>query len=204
MNRFSDVLSGLILGLVMMALSGCVGAPPTRFFILSPVSDLDMREKEEGEPCVAIGINPLKIPEYLNQPKIVTRISGNEVRVDEFAKWVEPLENTISRALAQNLSSLLCTRAVVIFPFRGGRHLDYRIDLRVIRMDGMLGGNAILEAAWSIANGADRRKPPLLTTRSSYKEPTGGKDHGAFVSAQSRNLYALSRDIAAAILTLSR
>jgi uncharacterized lipoprotein YmbA len=158
----------------------------------------------EGERCFAIGIDPVKIPEYLNQPEIVTRLTQNELRLDEFAKWAEPLEDNISQALAENLSSLLCTRSIAIFPWRGGTSIDYRIDVDVIQMDGTLGESALLEVFWSIADGADRKKPVLVAKRSTYKEPTAGGDYGTFVLAQSRNLASLSREIAKTILVLSK
>jgi uncharacterized lipoprotein YmbA len=156
----------------------------------------------DDERCFAIGIGPVKIPEYLNQPEIVTRITQNEVRLDEFAKWAEPLENNISRALAENLPSLLCIRSIAVFPWRGQTPIDYRIDVHVIHMDGILGESASLDVAWSITDGTGHKKSLLLTKRSTYKEPTGGGDYGAFVSAQSRNLASLSREIAEAILVL--
>ena len=157
-----------------------------------------------GERCFAIGIGPVKIPEYLNQLEIVTRITQNEIRVDEFAKWAEPLEDNISRALAEDLSSLLCIQSIAFFPWKGGTPIDYRIDVHVIQMYGMLGEDAFLDVSWSIADGADRRRPLLATKRSTYRELTRRGDYGAFVSAQSRNLASLSREIAEAILQSSK
>jgi uncharacterized lipoprotein YmbA len=204
MNRFSSLLFGLIVGFLVMVLLGCASTPPTRFFVLSPVSGFEKMGTREGERCFAIGIGPVKIPEYLNQPEIVTRITQNEVRLDEFAEWAEPLEDNISRTLAENLSSLLCIRTIAIFPWRGQTPIDYRIDVHVIQMDGILGESASLDVAWSITDGTDRKKSPLLTKRSTYKESTGGGDYGAFVSAQSRNLASLSREISETILVLSK
>jgi uncharacterized lipoprotein YmbA len=158
----------------------------------------------EGERCYALAIGPVKVSEYLNQPEIVTRINQNEVRVDEFAKWAEPLENNVSRVLADNLLSLLCIRSIAVAPWRGQPLIDYRIDVNMIQMDGRLGEDASLEVWWSIGDVADRKKPPLLTKRSTYKEPTGGGDYASFVAAQSRNVASLSRDIAEAILLLSK
>jgi len=158
-----------------------------------------------GEHCLAIGIGPVKIPEYLNQPDIVTRIAQNELRLDEFAKWAEPLEDNISRTLAKNLLSLLCIRRIAIFPWKAGTPIDYRIDVDVIQLDGILGETASLDVTWSISDGTDRKKSPLLTKRSTYKESTGGgEDYRTFVSAQSRNLASLSREIAETILILSK
>ena len=140
MERFSSRLIGLILGVLVMVLSGCASTPPTRFFVLSSISGSEKMGNLEGERCFAIGIGPVKIPEYLNQPEIVTRITQNEVRLDEFAKWAEPLEDNISRALAENLPSLLCTRSIAIFPWKGETPIDYRIDVQVIQMDGIARG----------------------------------------------------------------
>jgi uncharacterized lipoprotein YmbA len=204
MDRFSSRLVGLILGVLVMVLLGCASTPPTRFFVLSSISGSEKIGSRMGERCFAIGIGPVKLPEYLNQPEIVTRITQNEVTVDEFAKWAEPLEDNISRVLAENLSSLLCTRSIAIFPWKGGTPIDYRIDVHVIQMDGMLGKSASLDITWSIVDGTDRKKLPLITKRSTYREPTGGGDYGTFVSAQSRNLASLSREIAEMILILSK
>ncbi len=204
MDWFSSRLEWLILGVLVIVLLGCASTQPTRFFVLSSTSGSEKMGHGENERCFAIGIGPVKIPEYLNQPEIVTRITQNELRLDEFAKWAEPLEDSISRALAENLRSLLCIRSIVIFPWRGGTPIDYRIDVQVIQMDGMLGESASLDVSWSIADGTDRNKSPLLTKRSTYKESTGGRDYGAFVSAQSGNLASLSREIAEAILQSSK
>jgi hypothetical protein len=194
----------LILGILAVVLLGCASTPPTRFFVLSSSPDFEKVRNREGERCFAIGIGPVRLPEYLNQPEIVTRITQNELSLDEFARWAEPLDDNISRALAKNLSSLLCIRRIAIFPWKGGTPIDYRIDVDVIQMDGILGESASLDVTWSISDGTDRKKSPLLTKRSTYKESTGGGDYGAFVSAQSRNLASLSREIAETILVISR
>jgi uncharacterized protein len=204
MERFSSYLTGIILGVLMMVPTGCANTPKPRFFVLSPVLGVEKMKNPEGQRCFAIGIGPLKTPEYLNQPEIVTRLTQNEVRVDEFAKWAESLENNISRVLAENLSSRLCLRTISLFPWRGQTPIDYRIEVQVIQMDGILGKSASLDVAWSIMEGTGRKKSPLLTKRSTYSEPTGGGDHGAFASAQSRNLASLSGEIAEAILEISK
>jgi len=185
-----------------MVVLGCASTPPTRFFALSSLSDSGKMESPEDKRCFSIGIGPVKIPGYVNQQEIVTRIAPNELRADEFAKWAEPLEDNISRVIAENLSSLLCIKSIAIFPWKALTPIDFRLDVHVIRMDGMLGENAILDVSWTISDGTDRKKAPLLRRRTGYKEPMGGEDYGAFVSTQSRNLGRLSREIAEAIQTL--
>ena len=203
MNWLPSRLKWLILGISVVVFSGCANTPPTRFFVLSPSPNFEKVWNREDGRCFAIGIGPVKLPEYLNQAEIVTRITQNELRLDEFAQWAEPLEDNISRALAENLTSLLCTRSIAIFPWKGGIPIDYRIDVQVIQLDGMLGKNALLDITWSITDSTGRKKLPLKTKRSTYREPTGG-DYETFVSAQSRNLASLSREIAETILILSK
>ncbi len=204
MERLSLRAIVLILGFLAIVFSGCTSTPSTRFFVLSSISGPEKMRSLEGERCYDLAIGPVEVSEYLNQPEIVTRINQNEIRLDEFAKWAEPLENNVSRVLADNLRSLLCIRSIAVAPWRRQALIEYRIDVNMIQMDGQLGDDASLEVSWSIGDGTDRKKPPLFTKRSIYKEPTGGGDYASFVAAQSRNVASLSRDIAEAILLLSK
>jgi len=201
MNIFSVPRMSLALGLLFITLLGCSHTPATRYYDLGP---LPGRGTPPGsEPCVSIGIGPVKIPEYLDRSGIVTRVTSHELMVAEFNKWAEPLEESFPRALAENLSSLLCTKTVLIFPWKGSIPLDYRIYVDVIRMDGKLGESAVLDVSWTIMGDAEK-KGVLVMERSSYKEPAGGQDHEDFVAAQSRNVGTLSRDVAEAVRILSK
>jgi len=201
MSRFSVPRTSLALGLLVIILLGCSHTPATRYYDLGPLPGRGAPERSEA--CVSVGVGPVKIPEYLDRSGIVTRVTSHELTVAEFNKWAEPLEESFPRALADNLSSLLCTKTVLIFPWKGSVPLDYRVYVDVIRMDGKLGESAVLDVSWTIM-GSGEKKGVLMMDRSSYKEPAGGQDHGDFVAAQSRNVAALSRDIAEAIRALSK
>jgi uncharacterized lipoprotein YmbA len=71
------------------------------------------------------------------------------------------------------------------------------VTVDVIRFDGTPGGNASLVARWTILG--DNRAKVLQKNKSSFSEPTDGKSYEALVSAESRLVTALSREIAAAI-----
>ncbi len=201
MNLTSVPRMSLALGLLFIILLGCSHTPPTRHYDLGALPERGVPERKET--CAAIGVGPVKIPEYLDRSGIVTRVASNELMVSEFSKWAEPLEESFPRVLAENLSSLLCTKTVLIFPWKGSIPLDYRIYVDVIRMEGKLGESAGLDVSWTIMGGTEK-KGVLVMERSSYKESTGGPDYGDYVAAQSRNVTALSRDIANAIKTLPR
>ena len=206
-NSLLRLFTAAVLAAFVTLSAGCGRSLPTRYYVLHSWNE-SMNSKEESQRpdeahCISIGVGPVKIPDYLDRAEIVTRVAPNELKLAEFDQWAEPLSQSISRVLADNLSGLLCVKPVVIFPWRGTVSIDYQIEAEIVRMDGNLGGNATLEARWMIF-GAREPKKLLVIKKTRFTEPVGGQDFRALVSAQSRNLEALSRNIAAAITSLAR
>lgn len=192
--------SGIVflLGTLLAVQFGCASSPPTRFYLLSSVSTSSPELKQSsGEGCFSIGIGPILMPAYLDQPSIVTRTTANELLLADFDQWAESLKDNFTRVLAQNLSAVLCTKTVVVFPWRGKIPIDYRIEMDVLRFDGTLGGNVSLEAWWRLFSGDG--KTMLLSKKLSLSELANGRDYQSLVSTQSRILEKLSREIAEAI-----
>ena len=138
----------------------------------------------------------------MNRPQIVTRTGKNELRLAEFAQWAEPLRSNVSRVLIENLSVLLGTDQVILFPKRVPIPIDYQVAVKVTRFDVVSGGSAQLDARWAIF--AEGGKPLLRKGQSSFSEPVGGPDYAAMVAAESRALEALSRELAGAIKDLGQ
>ncbi len=202
-SYFFRLLVVIISGGLWVVLSGCTSSPSSRFYILSSLATPGPETKPlSDERCLSLGVGPIKIPDYLDRPQIITRVAQDEFALAEFDRWAGSLKDNLTRVLADNLSVLLCTKTISLFPWVGGIPIDYRIEMEVIRMDGSLGGNVSLEAWWIIFSG-DKRQI-LLTKRSNVMEATGGKDYKSLVSAQSRALEKLSREIAEAIRPLAK
>ncbi len=200
MNGFSTRYQWIVCFFTGMALIGCVaGAPsqPSRFYTLTALdSAKPSAPREAGEQCIAIGLGPVEIPEYLNRAQIVTRLSDNELQVAEFDRWAEPLNENFTRALAENLSEL-CVDPVMIFPWRSPIRVDYKVEMGVIRFDGALGKDVTLVVLWGIfGEGGDKL---LLAKRSVYVEPLADNAYESLVKAKSRAVSRLSQDIAASI-----
>ena len=51
-------------------------------------------------------VGPVTVPELVDRPQMVTRVSDNEVAVNEFARWGESLKSNIPRVIASNLVKL--------------------------------------------------------------------------------------------------
>ena len=185
----------------LLAAGGCASSPASRFYILSGVgaSD-DSSHSAARKDGIAVGIEPVKLPHYLDRPQIVTRASPNRIRLAEFDRWAEPLKHNVSRVMAESLSGLLSAERTVVFPWSSSTAPDYRLAVEITRFDGELGGEVALNARWTIfgRNAGDA----LLRRESSYVETATARDYEALVAAKSRALAALSREIATAIGTV--
>jgi hypothetical protein len=199
--RFRLVFPALIIALLLSA--GCANTKPSRFYTLSPLATSEGETQGSAEGLgLAIGVGPVKLPEHLDRPQIVTRTSRNELRLAEFDRWAGSLQDDFSRVLAENLSILLSTGRVSLYPWRRSVPIDYQVVVDVNRFDGELGGNTWLIARWSVFGGRD--KEVLFMRKSRIIEPSGAQGYRAMAAAQSRALANLSREIAKAIEAISQ
>jgi uncharacterized lipoprotein YmbA len=194
---------------------GCTNAQPTRFYVLSTIADQAAVAPGGG---VAVGVGPVNLPQYLNRPQIVTRLGDNRLAVADFDQWGGEFDDNFIRALAANLSSLLRTDRVSLFPWKDGVPIDYQVTVDVLNFEQNADGTSVLSASWSIVDPATGKV--RLMRRSTYRdasgqvppgsaeEPVTGKEHtdrpyDGVVAAMSRNLATLSQDIAVAISSQS-
>jgi uncharacterized lipoprotein YmbA len=186
----------VVLLALTLCLYSCAGkSASSKFYVLSPLPQPALSAAEG----TTIGVFPVAMPDYLDRPQIVTRASENEIKIDEFSRWAEPLKESFTRALVQNLSSLLNTVKVIKTTANTGFPMALQVGAEVVQFDGSLGGDAVLIVKWALFE-ADGKKL-LLAKKSSFKEPTGAASYEALVAAQSRAVAALSREIAEAIKT---
>ena len=124
----------------------------------------------------------------------------HRVEFDEFNRWASPLKSDIARVVAENLSLLLGSPYVSVFPQSVSLSPSYRVTIDVLRFESVPGETAKLTAIWSIRSTADGR---VQEGRTALTEPVRGKTYAALIAAHSRMLEGLSSDIAAAIRTLA-
>jgi uncharacterized lipoprotein YmbA len=177
--------------------------PSSAFYQLNPIAvPSGEGQVEEGDEDLAIAVGPVDFPDYLNRPQMVIRQNQNELELEEFHRWAGPLKEDFSSVLAENLSILLSSDRIAVFPWSRFVPTDYQVAVRVIRFDGKPGGNASLVARWSILE--KKTKEALVVKSSSFTEPTDKHGYEALVAAQSRTVEALSREITAAIAEIER
>jgi uncharacterized lipoprotein YmbA len=203
MKLFIPRRTFLLLGLGLLFVLGCASSPPTRFYILNSLQEGGSQRRESAsDQGLVIVVGPIKFSEYLDRTEIVTRSSSNKITFSDFDVWAGSLAEDFSRVLAENLSVLLSTETVIVYPGPRPSSVDYQIAVDVIRFDGPLGGDVSLIARWAILEGKDKK---LLSVRkSTIVEPSGARGYEAMVAADSRALEKLSREIAEAIKTLPK
>jgi uncharacterized lipoprotein YmbA len=178
-----------------LLLFGCARSRPSKFYLLHPLQEAAI-EKQSAHP-LSIGVGPVNLPDYLDRQQIVIRINPGEVRLAEFERWAEPLKENFSRVLGENLSQLLTTDRIAIFPWTGAPHIDYRVIVEVLRFDGAPGNAVQLSARWSVIE--EEGKKTLIEKKSEITIPAEGQEFGGLVAAQSKAVAALSQEIAAAV-----
>ena len=193
-----------LLGALVLSQFGCLGPgnnPPTRFYVLSSLSGVDSTLSPVADlGDVAIGVGPVRIPGKIDRQQIIFRSSQSEIRPAGLAEWGDPLAAGFARTLAENMSLLLNTEKVSIFPWLKATHTDYQVTVDVIEFIGAPGADAQLRGWWTLFG--DSGKIELTKGYAVLKESVAGDDIAAVVEAQSRLVAALSRRVAEAIKTL--
>lgn len=194
----SDHMTRLKRSLLLLAFAGaftaCSSSPNPSFYLLSDSGGAAALMDDGAELVIAVG--PVTLRDYMNRKQIVGRPGRNEVSLDEFARWAEPLEKSVTVVLAENLSALIGTDHVIDYYANLSVLSDYRVRVRVTAFERAPDGDVRLSALWTVA---DRAQKVVALERSSYRESVAGDSPRAVVAAMSEALGRMSRDIAEAI-----
>ena len=182
----------LVLALSLAACSILSPQPDSsRFFTLSPVADGAAAPSPGG---VAVGLGPVRVPGYLDRPELATRVATTELVFSPRDRWAEPLSSSLRRVLAQNLSALLATDDVALFPWPVGTRVDWAVTVDFLRFERTPDGEVDVAARWIVREGAGGRIRAARETR--YTERAAGNGTPAVVEAWNKTLASLSKDIA--------
>lgn len=177
-------------------LAGCGNSPPVHFYTLSAEAAFDSNAPAKDNRLIAIG--PITMPEVIERPQFVLRTGPNQVTLVEDHQWAEPLQSDILRVLAENLSRLLRTPQVVVYPQKASDHADYRVAIDVQQFESIHGQKVSLSLRWTIRQ-VSRSETPSKTGLSRIEEPVHNSSYEALAAAHSRALARVSIEIAEAL-----
>lgn len=192
MNKLANN-SVLVGALLIGVLGGCGTSPPSRLYVIEPMTMTADANVARG-PTISVG--PITMPEHLNRREILTHDELYRVNAAEFDRWAEPLDEGITAALAENLSILVPTDHVITYPLDDAHQVDYTVQVRVISFGAQPSGQVVLKASWVIR---DTAKASVTHSRAQFSEQRLGNAMVDTVAAMSRAIEQLSRDIADAI-----
>lgn len=136
----------VIIVITISLLSACGSTPPSNFYRLNAIaSDIP----SQNSPV--LGIGPVTIPEYLNRTEIVLASDSNKLKLQDYDRWAERLDEGITRVVAINLASLVDTHRVARFPWRRHEVPDYGIRVAVVQFDARE-NYATLNIEWTLTS----------------------------------------------------
>lgn len=189
--------------LLAMSMSGCsiLAAQPddSRFFTLVAMPG-EPPTADAGGGGASYGIGPITLPAYLDRNEVAIRVSPSEIAFSLTDRWAESLSAGVSRVLLQNLSRMLGTDRIAVYPWVGEFRVDYQVRLEVLQLDCDRQGLGRLDARWGIFDGGSGR--PLVLRTSRYEQPAKSESGPDRTAALSATLTRLSEDIAAALRDL--
>jgi uncharacterized protein len=182
--------------LTVVTLAGCASRQAD-FYTLSTEAPADSTRPVATFKVV---VGAATVPELIDRPQIVVRGGANQVDIDEFARWAEPLKSQIPRVIAADLAQLLNSQRVSVYPVAGDAASAYRVRANVERFDAQPGEAVTVDVTWTVSPPG---KGAPLSGRSTVREQVTGTGYGPLVTAWSRAFATVSRDIAAAIQSAS-
>lgn len=171
----------------------------TRFYVLTPLTGdastpAAAAASTGQQPALIVGVTPVELPRYLDRPQIVTRVSANELVLAEFDQWAEPLPDSVTHILAENMTRLLSAHQIEVLPLQRSNQSAYEVVVTLMRFESEAGNGCVLSARWALVD--EREKSVRVQNTFDVRIPLETSDYDATVGAMSRALAALSRDIA--------
>jgi len=187
--------SVIIILLSLILFTYCSSSPPIQKYILTPSIEDDVETlSSKSNAEISIGIGNIEFSDYLMRPEMVSFKGSNELNVDQFNRWAEPLEENFERVLIENLSRLIPTDRIYIFPRQEKEPNSFQITIAVrefgMRADSMV----VLDARWSVSKNIT--SDFLMKRRSFYTKNAAGFSIEGKVVLLSNLLGKFSRDIA--------
>ncbi len=140
-------------------LMSCQHSPQKNFYYLtaqltSEQSSLNVSAKpatpiDSNQNIRLIGIGPIEIADYLNRSQIIDNQANNSLNMADNAFWAEPLDKSIARVTALNLTQANSSRSFVYFPWRNDSKPRYSLRVRVDDLS-RTGNQAKLNATWEL------------------------------------------------------
>ncbi|MEZ6852364.1 PqiC family protein [Halodesulfovibrio aestuarii] len=187
------VSNALLFATLSIILVGCgAGSPPSSYYILTSSN----QQTSQVQPLnnISVGVGPVLVPGHLDRSQIVTSTGKNSITIHEYQRWGDSFKTQVEETLAENISILLQTPKVAIYPWERAQRPEYQVYVTIRRFEGKTGMNVTLDAIWQIVR-VDTDNS-LLTRHFVETFPVAENNISSYVQTQSNALGTLSQEIA--------
>lgn len=191
---------GICLSLIV---SGCVSIPtsPTpRFYMLQAVNENQVSKKINLLPDVIIGVDPVKIPEYLDRPQIVTNDKNKMLQFAQFDRWGEPIDLGLARLIREDLTVMVPKSKLTLYPWNSSMGVKYQVTAEVVQLDSELDKDMFLVVQWTVIDVPNSKA--VIIKRSEFRQTINPQNYSGLAKTLSTECASLSSQIAEALGTL--
>jgi uncharacterized lipoprotein YmbA len=196
MTRAATVARALAAVACLAIGPGCLRTKAVRYYTLA--GGRAAAPIRQGVVRYTVRVAPASVPETLDRPELVLRVSATELAIDESHQWAEPLRTGIARAVADGLARDLDGALVSTSEnetMRGPSDVEVSIDVRHLEL--ALADGAAIDIAWKARW---RENGPTRTGRAIARIPSApAPSHDAAVAACAAALDAVSKEIAQSV-----
>ena len=194
-------------GYLALTLGVCISLPnnpisPTpRFYMLSFIDKTQVSKKINISPVVLIGVGPVKIPEYLDRPQMVTKDKEGILKFDEFDRWGESLDLGLARLIREDLTVILPGSKLTLYPWNPSIAVKYQVIVEVVQLDSELDKEMFLVVQWTIIDVQNSKV--VIIKRSEFHQPINPQNYAGLAQTLSTACASLSSQIAQALVILN-
>ena len=194
------IMGGVCLALV---LSGCISvsnSPAPRFYLLQSVNENQVSKKINIASDIFIGVGPVKIPEYLDRPQIVTQGKENMLKFAQFDRWGESLDLGVARLIREHLTVNVPGAKFVLYPWDLSNTIKYQVVLEIVQLDSELDKDLFFVVQWTVIDAQNAKT--MIIKRSEFRQPIIPQNYPGLVKTLSIACASLSSEIAEALAML--
>ncbi|MBF0489534.1 MAG: membrane integrity-associated transporter subunit PqiC [Candidatus Omnitrophica bacterium] len=191
------------IGFLFLGLGGCVSAqssPTSRFYALSSVRESPMGQTIKMSSDVIIGVGPVKIPQYLDRPQMVTINKDKMLKFAQFDRWAEILDLGLARQIREDLTGLLPGVTLTMYPWSASMPVKYQVIVEIVQLDSELDKDVSLVAQWQIMDTQNVKM--MMIKRSEFRQPIVLHNYSGLAQTLSVVCTSLSTEIAHALADL--
>jgi hypothetical protein len=202
--KFSPARLGLLgLGLCFAGCGGLIPPPqadPTHYYVLTGPAPAASDALPTGH--LRVGLRSVELAAYLRSPDLIVRQGTNELVLQDYARWGEPLEAGVGRLLREQLRAAPGVARVYPQPFPLDADRDYDVAVTILACEGGVeAGRRVAQFAATIeitTAGLDAH----VVARRTFVAPAAawdGRDFARLAALLSADVDALGREVVAAL-----